>query len=64
MEAVEEALELNLVKFQSGPGILVDGFVTILEFYLSFTLVGYEGKTSVQKRLRKGLTVAPVLAET
>lgn len=64
MQRVREALELNLVKFQSGSGISVESFLTILEFYLKSTVVEYEGRKYIQKEgVCIGSSVAPILAE-
>uniref|UniRef100_A0A147BDN4 Putative reverse transcriptase n=1 Tax=Ixodes ricinus TaxID=34613 RepID=A0A147BDN4_IXORI len=64
MQRVREALELNLVKFQSGSGISVESFLTILEFYLKSTVVDYEGRKYIQKEgVCIGSSVAPILAE-
>ena len=64
MKRVKQALELNLVKFQSGSGISVDSFLTVLDFYLRSTIVEYGGKMYVQKEgVCIGSSVAPILAE-
>ncbi|XP_040064250.1 uncharacterized protein LOC120838403 [Ixodes scapularis] len=64
LKRVKEALERNLVKFQSGSGISVDCFLTVLDLYLRSTVVEYDGKKFVQKDgVCIGSSVAPALAE-
>lgn len=50
MQRVRDALELNLVKFQSSSGISAESFLTVLEFYLKSTVVEYRRKKVYTKR--------------
>lgn len=64
MSRVREALERNLVKFQSGTGIPVDSFLAILDLYLKATVVEFKERMWIQKKgVCIGSAVAPILAE-
>ncbi|XP_040067690.1 uncharacterized protein LOC115312851, partial [Ixodes scapularis] len=64
MNRVRIALEGNLIKFQSGTGIAVDSFLSVLDLYLQSTVLEYEGRNFVQKEgVCIGSSVAPLLAE-
>lgn len=61
MQSVKEALELNLVKFQSDSGIPVERFLTILEFYPKSMVVEYEERMCIQRDgVYIGSSVAPI----
>ncbi|XP_040070735.1 uncharacterized protein LOC115331401 [Ixodes scapularis] len=64
MSRVREALERNLVKFQSGTGIPADSFLAILDLYLKATVVEFKERMWIQKKgVCIGSAVAPILAE-
>lgn len=64
MSAVRDALELNLVRFQSGSGVSIEGFLAVLDFYLQSTVIEYNACKYVQKEgVCIGSSVAPILAE-
>ncbi|KAM7307393.1 Reverse transcriptase (RNA-dependent DNA polymerase) [Ixodes scapularis] len=64
MNAVKEVLELNLVKFQSGSGVTVESFLTVLDLYLKSTVLEYNNRKYIQKEgVCIGSSVAPLLAE-
>ncbi|XP_077507117.1 uncharacterized protein LOC144116273 [Amblyomma americanum] len=63
--AVSNCIErLGVVGFQNACGISIEGFMELLNVYLSSTLVSFQDKFYVQKRgICIGSSVAPVLTE-